>query len=66
MLIDHGADVHATDRLGCNPLHLAVQSRPDVEVVKLLLQSGIDANLRDAQGFTSLHHFSHARFPEIY
>jgi ankyrin repeat protein len=59
MLIDQAADVHATDRRGCNALHLAMQfQQPDILITKLLLQSGIDANLTDSQGYTPLHYFS--------
>ena len=62
MLIDHGADIHTTDRNGCNSLHLAVQSWPsDARIIKLLLQGGIDANLPDSEGYTPIHHFSEAR-----
>lgn len=59
MLIDHGADVHATDEQGRNALHLAVESQlPDIRIIELLLRSGIDANLPDSQGYTPFHYFS--------
>jgi ankyrin repeat protein len=59
MLIDHGADIHATDHQCCNALHLVMQSQSaDIRIIKLLLQSGIDANLPDSQGYTPLHYFS--------
>jgi ankyrin repeat protein len=58
MLIDHGADIHVTDRRYCNALHLAMQSHlPNIQIIKLLLQSGIDANLPDSQGYTPFHYF---------
>lgn len=58
MLIDHGADIHATDQGCSNALHLAVQSQtPDVQIIKLLLQGGIDANVPDSAGYTPLQYF---------
>jgi ankyrin repeat protein len=59
MLIDYGADIHATDLQCCNALHLVMQSQSaDIQIIKLLLQSGIDANLPDSEGYTPLHYFS--------
>ncbi|KIM91304.1 hypothetical protein PILCRDRAFT_762631, partial [Piloderma croceum F 1598] len=58
MLIDHGADIHVTDHQCCNALHLVMQSQlADIQIIKLL-QSGIDANLPDSQGYTPSHYFS--------
>jgi ankyrin repeat protein len=66
MLINPNADIHATDELGCNALHSAMQSRlPDIQIIKLLLQNGIDANLPDSQGYTPLDYFV-KDFPDMH
>ncbi|MCC6364250.1 MAG: ankyrin repeat domain-containing protein [Bryobacterales bacterium] len=45
MLLDHGADVNATQAAGWTPLHAAAQNG-DAEMVKVLLAAGADANIR--------------------
>ena len=43
LLLDRGADIRATDAAGANPLALAARSA-DVEVVRFLVESGLDPN----------------------
>ncbi len=45
LLLEHGADVNATQHGGWTALHAAAQSG-DVEMVKVLLANGADASLR--------------------
>jgi hypothetical protein len=50
LLLDRGADVHATDRTGSTPLHLA----SGAGVVSVLLRAGADIEARDYAGRTPL------------
>ncbi len=51
ILLDAGADVHATDLEGNTPLHLAIQH---LNVVQTLLDYGADANALNDEGYTPL------------
>lgn len=53
-LLQNGANVHARDDGGLNPLHNAC-SFGHAEVVTLLLCHGGDANARDNWNYTPLH-----------
>ncbi len=54
-LLDHGADVKATDRAGRTLLMLAAcTDTPPVEIVKTFLQRGADVHAKSADGKTAL------------
>ena len=58
MLIEHGADMHTTNKSGENALHIALQAaEPDVQIVGLLLDGGVDINAKDLSGKTPFHCF---------
>ena len=58
MLIEHGADMHTTNKSGENALHIALEAaEPDVQVVGLLLDGGVDINAKDLSGKTPFHCF---------
>jgi ankyrin repeat protein len=52
-LLDHGADVNARTPGGMNVLMVAVP-RPDVAMLRLLVERGIDLTATDKQGRTAL------------
>ncbi len=54
MLLDLGADVHATSRGGQTALHGAASMWED-EVIQLLVDRGADVNVEDSRGRTPLH-----------
>ncbi|XP_068911796.1 uncharacterized protein [Tenebrio molitor] len=58
MLLDHGADINAVFDSGKTVLHVAFEKElsPDIEVIKLLLNRGVDANKRDKNQTTALEH----------
>ncbi|CAH2093033.1 unnamed protein product [Euphydryas editha] len=51
--IRKGADIQQVDHLGRNALHLAVCS-DNVQTIKLLLDSGVESNVKDNVGMTPL------------
>lgn len=53
VLADHGADLNLLDKEGKAPLHYA--SIRWIDDMKVLLQLGVDANVRTATGRTALH-----------
>ncbi len=52
-LLAHNANIHAADGLGFTALHGAVKGK-DAQMVQLLLESGADANAKNALGNTPL------------
>ncbi|KAK3941378.1 hypothetical protein QBC46DRAFT_431135 [Diplogelasinospora grovesii] len=67
-LLEHEADVNATDKDGNTPLHLVCNSSPEdlagfrviqqsveIKVIGLLLKHGADVNRKDEMGYTPLH-----------
>jgi len=53
-LINHGANVNATDYFGFTPLHEAIV-RGSYGVAKLLIKNGANVNSKDQYGYTPLH-----------
>jgi hypothetical protein len=53
-LLDAGANVNAADAYGNTALMLAAEVRSKGDVVKLLLERGADADIRDPSGLTAL------------
>ena len=67
-LLDHGAEVDAVGgELEATPLQWAA-SNGHLYVIHLLLSRGADPNIRDAQGFNTLHLVTHssAVMPVLY
>jgi ankyrin repeat protein len=54
MLIDRGADIHATEELELTSLHRACE-RGNESVVTMLIDSGAHLNVADVRGQTPLH-----------
>lgn len=63
-LLSLGADVHAVNRRGAQPLHYAADGHPDspgwnprtqAAVIALLIANGADPNVRDKSGVAPLH-----------
>jgi len=48
------SDIHATNALGNNALHIAADWG-DVDAVRLLIAAGLDVNKQGEHGFTPLH-----------
>ena len=53
-MIDHGADVNATNKKSITPLMHACENG-DVDAINILLDAGADPNIADEDGYTSLH-----------
>jgi len=66
LLLDHGADVNATDKVGNTPLHAAVQTTASREaylpVIETLISRGADINAQNHGGGTPLEITS---WPEV-
>ena len=63
-LIDAGANIHAANRFGYNPLHSAAAGNPNsvrwnparqAATIRALFQAGSDPNATDKRGVTPLH-----------
>lgn len=54
MLIDRGADIHAKNEYGDEPLHLAAEFDND-RIAQTLIDNGADVYSRDKHGDTALH-----------
>ena len=50
LLINNGANVNAQDDLGRTPLHRCSAFRPNLEMIGLLIQNGVDTNILDGDG----------------
>jgi ankyrin repeat protein len=57
LITEHGYITESLDVFGHSPLMTAVQSRSEQSVCRLV-SCGAQANVRDAEGFTALHHAS--------
>jgi ankyrin repeat protein len=58
ILLKHGADIKAEDRIGCSPLKRAA-IEGHVEVTRVLLEHGANVNAQDGSGLTPLYWASH-------
>ena len=64
-VIKWGADPLATDEEGRTTLMLVAASNPDPNVLKLMLELGVDVNAVDGKGWTALMHATANPNPEI-
>lgn len=60
LLVEHGADCRARNRLGAEPLHYAARRGPDApetqgELIRYLVSLGGEPNARDRSGAAPLH-----------
>jgi ankyrin repeat protein len=60
ILVTHGADVHAGNRLGATPLHYAADTNhwdpnAQTDTIAYLLSAGADPNAKNRLGVTPLH-----------
>ena len=67
VLLDHNAQINATDHRHETPLHCAIDSweSDSPEIVKVLLEAGADIHLEDRAGRTPLSKARNARNQEI-
>jgi ankyrin repeat protein len=57
LLLQHGADVNARDKVGDTPLmDSATDTDEDGKLKRLLLSHGANSNLQNSEGETALHH----------
>lgn len=54
LLLEHGANIDITDKVGVTPLSFAVM-RAQCDMVKLFIQSKADSNKIDDTGYSALH-----------
>jgi len=60
LLLEKGANINATDCLGNNALHLAVQLDNNTDTIEYLVeQLKMDINSRNLENQTALHHVSY-------
>ena len=64
-VIKWGADPLATDEEGRTTLMLVAANNPDPNVLKLMLELGVDVNAVDGKGWTALMHATANPNPEI-
>ena len=68
-LIENGVDINSiTDQEGWNFLHralLAVSNPPSLEMVKHLIDKGVDVNAIDCYGNTPLHYAARLKAPDL-
>jgi hypothetical protein len=64
-LLEHGANVNATDDHGRTPLHFAANFLDHDPMVKLLLENGANVNAADGRGLTPLHYACWKRAPLV-
>jgi ankyrin repeat protein len=50
LLINSGANLNAQDDMGRTPLHRSTSFRPNLEMIDLLIQNGVDTNILDNDG----------------
>ena len=65
MLLDHGANVDASNREGWTPLHCAV-SNTEVVACKLLAEAGADPLRKDSEGKSAMDWFDLSTLKEPY
>ncbi len=65
LLLESGADIHATNRLGSNPLHLAAFTG-NYDLMKLLMNGGADWNARNLRGKVPVDYVSIGKNPKVF
>lgn len=65
LLLNSGADIGATNRLGSNVLHLAAFTG-DYDMMELLMKSGADWNLRNLRGKIPIDYVSYGKNPRVF
>ena len=59
-LVEQGADINAASNTGLTPLMVAAQCNNKPIVEEMLKIKGLEANKKDSNGWTALHHASHS------
>ncbi|XP_077302723.1 uncharacterized protein LOC143923090 [Arctopsyche grandis] len=54
LLILHGADINATEKFGCTPLHYSTEAN-NYKLTEMLIENGAEINALDKLGRTALH-----------
>ena len=54
-MLQHGADIHATTKLGMAPIHIAA-IKGSIEVAEILLQKDDLINIKDPKEHTPIYH----------